>query len=123
MLGKSVKGKEIIELFKQIICFLIDGTSRHLSYFDQLKVDKGYAEVIETDPSDMASSHAIKRFLKKFSWPLIWMFRKILKQMFIWRLHLVQPLLICLDIDGMVMDNDDAPKRHGVLPTYKKKKG
>ncbi|MEJ2040996.1 MAG: IS1380 family transposase [Desulfosarcinaceae bacterium] len=123
MLRKSVKGKEIIELFKQIICFLIDGTSRHLSYFDQLKVDQGYSEVIETDPSDMASSHAIKRFLIKFSWPLIWMFRKILKQMFIWRLHLVHPLLIRLDIDSMVMDNDEAQKRHGVSPTYKKKKG
>ncbi len=51
------------------------------------------------------------------------MFRKILKQLFIWRLHLVKPDEIVIDIDGMVMDNDEAEKRHGVSPTYKKKKG
>lgn len=120
---KNVKGKEITELFKQVICFFLDGTSRHLTYFDQLKQDKGYAEGIETNPSDMASSHTIKRFFNRFSWPLIWMFRKILKQLFIWRLHIVQPAFIPIDIDSMVMDNDEAEKRHGVSPTYKKKKG
>lgn len=123
MLRKSAKGKEVIELFKQIICFLIDGTSRHLTYFDQLKADKGYAEGIETAPADMASSHTIKRFFNSFSWPLIWMFRKVLKQLFIWRLQIVKPLLIIIDIDSMVMANDQALKRHGVSPTYKKKKG
>ena len=102
---------------------MLDETSRHLTYFDQLKADKGYAEGIETDPNDMASSHVIKRFFISFSWPLIWMSRKILNQMFIWRLLLVLPLLIIIDIDSMVMDNDEAQKRHGVSPTYKRKKG
>ena len=120
---KNAKGSEIIELIKQFVCFLLDGTSRHLSYFDELKQDQGYAEGIETDPADMASSHTIKRFFKRFSWPLIWMFRKILIQMFIWRLHLSRPDLIVIDIDSMVMDNDEAEKRHGVSPTYKGKKG
>ena len=120
---KSAKGLEIIELFKQFICFLLDGTSRHLTYFDQLKCDKGYAEGIETDPADMASSHTMKRFFRGFSWPLIWMFRKLLIQMFIWRLILAQPDIIVIDIDSMVMANDEAEKRHGVSPTYKRKKG
>ena len=122
-LRKTAKGAGIIGLFKQFICFLFDGTSRHLSYFDELKKDKGYAEGIETDPADMVSSHTIKRFFRRFSWPLIWMFRKVLIQMFIWRLLLSRPDLIVIDIDSMVMNNDEALKRHGVSPTYKGIKG
>lgn len=122
-LRKNANGVQLIELLKQMLCFLMDGTSRHLTYFDELKKDEGYARGIESDPGDMASSHAIKRFLKSFSWPLIWSFRKILKQMWIWRLNLVQPDLVFIDIDSMVMDNDEAQKRHGVSPTYKKVKG
>ena len=120
---KSAKGLDISEIFKQILCFFIDGTSRHLTHFDHLKADDGYARGIESDPVDLASSHQIKRFLTSFSWPLIWMFRKILKQLFIWRLQRVEPDEVVIDIDGMVLDNDEAEKRHGVSPTYKKRKG
>ncbi len=35
----------------------------------------------------------------------------------------MRPIEIVLYLDSMVMDNDDALKRHGVEPTYKKKKG
>jgi len=35
----------------------------------------------------------------------------------------VQPELVVLGLDSMVMDNDQAKKRHGVKPTYKKVKG
>ena len=31
-----------------------------------------------------------------------------------------KPPVVILGLDTMVMDNDDAPKRHGVKPTYKK---
>ena len=55
--------------------------------------------------------------------PLVWAFRKLLKQLFLWRLRLENPLVIYLGIDSMVMDNDEASKRDGVQPTYKKKKG
>ena len=34
---KSSKGLHVWILFKQIFCFFFDGTSRHLTYFDQLK--------------------------------------------------------------------------------------
>ena len=36
---KSAKGLPVWILFKQIFCFLLDGTSRHLTYFDQLQKD------------------------------------------------------------------------------------
>jgi hypothetical protein len=120
---KSAKGIEIIELFKQLFCFFIDGTSRHLCWFDNLKRDEGYARGIETDPEGLASSHAIKRFFKSFSWVKIWLFRKVLRQLFLWRLLIVRPEVILIDVDSMVMANDEACKRHGVQPTYKGKKG
>ena len=120
---KSAKGLPVWNLFKQFFCFLLDGTSRHLVYFDQLQKDKGYAAAIETERSQMASSHTIKRFFKLFGWWLAPHFRWILRKLFIWRLKIMKPIEIEMYIDSMVMDNDDALKRHGVEPTYKKKKG
>ena len=122
-LRKSKKGADITELFKQMFCFMMDGTSRHLVYFDHLKNDVGYAGTIETDMKEMASSHTIKRFFKRFSFVRVYLFRRLLHNLFIWRLKIVQPSVIELGIDTMVLDNDDADCRHGVKPTYKKKKG
>jgi hypothetical protein len=119
---KSKKGIAAFELFKQILCFMADGTSRHLTYFDQLAQDPGYAGSIETDMTEMASSHRIKRFFNAFVWTRIFLFRRLLQKLFIWRLKIKQPELIELGIDTMVMDNDDAKCRHGVKPTYKKKR-
>ena len=120
---KSSKGLPVWILFKQIFCFFLDGTSRHLTYFDQLKKDKGYAASIETKPSQMASSHIIKRFFMIFGWWFTKQFRWVLHKLFVWRLKTMRPNEIVLYIDSMVMDNDDAQKRQGVQPTYKKKKG
>jgi hypothetical protein len=120
---KSSKGVEVFELFKQVLCFMADGTSGHLTYFDQLSKDAGYAGSIETDMGKMASSHRIKRFFKAFAWTRIFLFRRLLQALFIWRLKIKQPKLVELGIDTMVLDNDDAKCRHGVKPTYKKKKG
>ena len=53
----------------------------------------------------------------------IWLFRRLLQQLFLWRLRLEQPPLILLGLDTMVMDNDEAEKRHGAAPTYKRVKG
>jgi hypothetical protein len=110
-------------LFHQIFCFLVDGTSRHLVYFDQLKADEGYARGIETDPGAMASSHAIKRFFGAFGWGRIWTFRRVLRRLWLWRLGLEQPRVVILGIDTMVMDNDEAQLREGCQPTYQKVKG
>jgi hypothetical protein len=120
---KSAKGLAVCLLFKQILCFLLDGTSRHLSYFDHLKQDGGYTATIELEPCEMASSHTIKRFLKAFGWWSGRPFRWVLERMFLWRLKQQRPHIIELYLDTMVMDNNEAGKRHGVQPTYKKKKG
>ena len=120
---KNRKGLPIPELFKQVLCFFVDGTSRRLTYFDELATDAGYAGGIETNPVDMASSHQIKRFFQAFAWTRVFLFRRLLQTLFIWRLQVVRPEVVELGIDTMVMDNDDALCRHGVKPTYKKKKG
>jgi hypothetical protein len=120
---KNKKGVGVIEIFKQVLCFMTDGTSRHITRFDHIAKDEGYAGGIETDMDKMASSHAIKRFFKAFAWTRIFLFRRLLQKLFIWRVLIKQPGVIELGIDTMVMDNDDANCRHGVKPTYKKKKG
>ena len=120
---KSNKGQRITEIFKQLFCFFMDGTSRHLVYFDRLKEDGGYAGSIETRPEHMLSSHAVKRFFWAMSLPWAFMFRKVLRKLFLWRLQMAKPEMIMLGLDTMVMDNDEAEKRHGVKPTYKKEKG
>lgn len=117
---KSAKGLPVWNLFKQVFCFFLDGTSRHLTYFDQLGRDPGYAAVIENGADEMASSHQVKRFFNSFPQVCAGLFRGALKHLFIWRLKLEKPAVIELMIDTMVMDNDDAKKRHGVQPTYKK---
>ena len=86
-------------------------------------MDSGYAAAIEESPEDMASSHTVKRFFKTFSWLAGGTFRKVLLRMFVWRLKKEQPDVIELTLDTMVMNNDEAEKRHGVQPTYKKVKG
>jgi hypothetical protein len=120
---RNNKGLPVWNIFKQVFCWFYDGTSRHLNSFDQLKRDDGYASAIENGQEEMVSSHQIKRFYKLFSWLCGGSFRKILRKMFIWRLKLKKPQVVDLTIDTMVMDNDEAQKRYGVQPTYKKVKG
>lgn len=122
-LRRSRKGQEIAEIFKQLFCYFIDGTSRHLTWFDTLKKEPGYAGTIESDQADLLSSHSVKRFFNLMGWAMIFWFRLLLQRLFIWRLKLANPKVIVLGLDTMVMDNDDAVKRHGVKPTYKKEKG
>jgi len=45
-LRKNRKGLPVVEIFQQIFCFLLDGSSRHLVRFDALKSDPGYAGAI-----------------------------------------------------------------------------
>jgi hypothetical protein len=120
---KTKKGLNVSNIFKQVFCWFYDGTSRHVVSFDELKKDEGYAATIENTTDEMASSHQIKRFFGKFSYFYRWKFRRVLQQMFVWRLQIIKPDIINLTIDTMVMSNDEALRRHGVKPTYKKKKG
>lgn len=120
---KSTKGQPVVEIFKQLLCNFVDGTSRHLVHFDELREDAGYAGTIESRGEGLLSSHAVKRFFAAFSWYRIWLFRHLLQELFIWRLQLTKPAMVELFLDTMVMDNDDAEQRHGVQPTYKKCRG
>ena len=120
---KTKKGLEVSTIFKQLFCWFYDGTSRHLVSFDERKKDEGYAATIENAVEDMASSHQIKRFFCKFSYFYRWKFCKVLQHLFVWRLQILNPDIIHLTLDTMVMSNDEALKRHGVKVTYKKKKG
>lgn len=122
-LRKSRKGLPLRSIFHQILCFFVDGTDLHLTCFDRLRNDEGYAGTIETARQQMVSSHAVKRFFRSISIVRVWLFRRILRSLFLWRLHLEKPREIWLGIDTMVMDNDDAHQREGVTPTYKKVKG
>ncbi len=119
----SRKGQPVSEVFKQLFCFFVDGTSRHLVHFDALARDAGYAGATETAVANQLSSHAVKRFFQGFWWPRIYLFRHLLQRLFLWRLSLTAPKVVVLGIDTMVMDNDEARVRHGVRPTYQKVKG
>lgn len=120
---KTGKGAKVPQIFKQMLCFFVDGTSLHITYFDELARDKGYAGALETAQEDMISSHTVKRFLRSFWWPRIYLFRRLLLKLFLWRIDKTQPTEIILGVDTSVFDNNDALKRHGVQPTYKKVKG
>ncbi len=120
---KSAKGVTIGNLFLQALYFFFDGTSRHVSYFDQLKKDTGYAAVVEMPDKQVASSHAVKRFFGAFGIFRASAFRWVLRELFVWRLRLNEPVVVTLTLDTMVMDNDEALKREGCDPTYKKVKG
>lgn len=120
---KSLKGLPVWQLFQQVLCFFFDGSSRHLTRFDELKRDPGYASALETRPDQLASSHQIKRFFYALGiccWPI---FRCILRRLFGWRLQQEKPRVIEITIDTMVMDNDEAQKRQACDPTYKRVKG
>lgn len=119
----SNKGLEVKDFFKQVLSWFMDGTSRHLTYFDDLKKDEGYASVLETNPKDMASSYSITRMFDKFTKFHEPTFRNILLDLFIKRVKQEKPSVIELSIDSMVMNNDDAQKRQGVSHTYKKVRG
>lgn len=120
---KNRKSNKISDIFKQLFCFLADGTSSHITHFDELKKDEGYAAGIECSSEDMLSSHCVKRFYRKFYHFHYFRFRWLLQKLFIWRLKIEKPSMIILGLDTMVMDNNDAQQRHGVKPTYKKVKG
>ena len=120
---KSAKGVSVRNLFLQALYFFFDGTSPHLSYFEELKKDAGYRAVVELADQEVASSHAMKRFFGAFHIFLAGSFRWVLKELFIWRLKLKAARMVLLTLDTMVMDNDEALKREGCDPTYKKVKG
>ena len=122
-LRKSAKGLPIYQFIKQLLAYFIDGTDMSMSSFDRRKGDESYAAILENLSEQMASSHQIKRVFSKLAYVGNRVYRSLLHQLFIWRLKIEKPAVIILFADTMVLDNDDADKREGVEPTYKKKKG
>lgn len=123
LLVTNNKGLRLQQFLKQIFAFFIDGTNMSISGFDQIKTDEGYAAILENKTDEMASSHQVKRFFAKMSIITNPIFNKILHELFVWRLKIGNPQIIELGVDTMVLDNDDASKREGCEPTYKRKKG
>ena len=121
----SSKGLSLYQFIKQMLAYFIDGTYMSMESFNDRKKDSGYSALLENQEQAMGSSHQIKRFFRKLMNNHIGnaIFRKILHKLFLWRLQIEKPTVIILGVDTMVMDNNDAQKREGVEPTYKKKKG
>lgn len=119
----SAKGISCFQFIKQVVAWFIDGTDRSMLGFDRRKNDDAYAALLENEPWHMATSHQIKRMFSRLGFVGQWLFRSILLKLFIWRLYVEKPKVIILFGDTVVFDNDDAQKRQGVKPTYKKKKG
>ncbi len=103
----------------QVILNFIDGTSKHLSHFDELKDDESYKAVIGED--DLVSTSSLKRLFKSAS--LNKGFDKLYKKILLWRLERDSAPYIKLDIDTVVFDNHNAKKREKVNWTYKKVNG
>ena len=75
---KNNKGIAAAKLLFQVLCFMMDGSSRHISWFDQLKRDQNHASLLGCHAHEFASSHAVKRFFSGFSFVRIYLFRHLL---------------------------------------------
>jgi len=117
------KGLSCVQFMKQMLAHFIDGSDMAMTAFDRRKHDAAYAALLENRVDEMASSHQIKRFFNKLRLCPQRLFRWILLELFIWRLHIEQPSIITLFVDSKVLDNNDAHKREGVQPTYKQTNG
>jgi hypothetical protein len=117
-LKDSSKGTSVHDFFASVMCWLADGSSRHISSFDELKVDDSFRIISGT--KETPSSHVVKRFFKKFMPANEWRFRDLELELFIARLRQEKPTVVVLGLDSMVLDNDDANAREGVEVTYKK---
>jgi len=122
-LRKSGKGRKAEKLVKQMVCAFADGRGHSMTDFSSLRADPSQAAILEMNLEEMAGGDMMKRFFRKFlgrKWEVL---RPLLSRLFLWRLSVEGPKVVVLDLDTMVLDNDDALKREGCEPTYKKVKG
>lgn len=122
-LCKNRKGQKAEKLVKQMLCAFADGRGFSMEDFTALRQDPAQAAILELAPHEMAGGDMMKRFFVKFKGRKWVILRKLLAQLFLWRLSVERPEVIVLDMDTMVLDNDDALQRQGCKPTYKKVKG
>jgi len=98
--GESEKELPIPVLFHQLFCFFLDETDFSPARFDDLKEAEGYTGAIETGPELMAPSHQTGRFFYGFSLGRIWLFRRLIQQLFLWRLRIRDPEVVILGMDS-----------------------
>ena len=122
-LKRSRKGLKLESFIRQILAYFVEGSDLSLLSFDRRKRDQAYAALLGEEPSELASSHQMKRFFRKFSLLPNRVYRGILLHLFLWRLWMTRPTVIVLFVDSKVFDNDTAHKREGVTPTYRGVKG
>ncbi|MDQ7053076.1 MAG: transposase [candidate division KSB1 bacterium] len=122
-LKRSRKGLKLESFIRQILAYFVEGSDLSLLSFDRRKRDQAYAALLGEGPSELASSHQMKRFFSKFSLLPNRVYRGILLHLFLWRLWMTRPTVIVLFVDSKVFDNDTAHKREGVTPTYRGVKG
>lgn len=121
----STKGLSVENYFKQLFSFIFDGTKLNLTYFDELKKDEAYSELLNLSMDDLATSHQIKRVTGKFENKSrhVDIFRDLLLDIFINNLISEQPEVVEIGIDTMVLNNNDSKQKEGCSPTYKGVKG
>lgn len=122
----SRKGESVESIIKQILCFMADGRSKAISYFDHLGHDPGYAAALELEDTQLISSSVVKRIVAAIAKTISDNdnnFRNILTALFRNQLRQSKPKSLVIGIDSMVLDNDLARKREGCKATYKKVAG
>jgi len=119
----SAKGLAVHEFFNQMLCWFMDGSSRHISSFNDLKKDAGYAATINTTEDKMASSYAIERMCDKFTKFHEPKMRDILLDLCIALMKYENPDILEFSVDSMVMSNEYAKQQQGRNSTYKKTYG
>ncbi len=102
---KNKKGFSLYQMFLQVFAFMLDGTSKHVSYFDHLKTDPSHSVIIGTKQEELVSSQQVRRFFYAFSNVCARAFRLILYHIFIELLNKKQPSIIILGLDSVVLDN------------------
>ena len=122
-LKRNRNGIPVSDIIYQMIINFIDGTSPHLSYFDDLKEDPTYAALLGKEQELLAGTSVIKRMLKKCSFSRKRGFKHFYERFFIWRMKVEEAPYIKIDVDTVVFENSTSTIRKGVSWTYKKVNG
>ena len=109
----SRKGLHPGEQLRQFMLNCIDGTSTHLSVFDEKCLDPSYAPLIGADK--LLSTSSAKRMLSHTKPRTI---RRMIEMSFMKRLKKEKAPYIKPDLDTVVFENDSSQTREGCSVTY-----
>ena len=117
----SRKGINLLDVFKQILMYQVDGNYTGFSGFDVLKEEEAWCKLV--DCNEIVNSHQLHRLLAKLNIEHLERLRPNILSTFLTYLQSSKPDEVILFLDSSVYDNDGAKLRSGVTPTYKKKCG